>query len=109
MVSSSLASPHESRVDQLATMCAHLTEMPGVHDVPVGWCDHCLVSVPGVSSRIITNVDDIASSLKTNSKYITKRTPLTSLSSLSYVFEDVLKISGGQGLTTRRSNSNPFE
>eukprot|EP00973_Karenia_brevis_P071759 9971559-Karenia_brevis.AAC.1 len=42
--------------------------MPGVHDVPVGWCDHGLVSLPGVSSRIITNVDDAARSLKTNSK-----------------------------------------
>eukprot|EP00973_Karenia_brevis_P030408 4191994-Karenia_brevis.AAC.1 len=90
-------------------MCAHLTETPGVHDVPVGWCGHGLVSLPGVSSRIITDVDDIASSSKTNSKYITKRTPLTSLSSLLYVFEDVLRILDGQGWTTRRSNSNPFK
>eukprot|EP00973_Karenia_brevis_P075412 10474460-Karenia_brevis.AAC.1 len=90
-------------------MCAPLTELHGVHDVPMGWCDHGLLNLPGVSSRIITNVDDIASSLKTNSKYITKRTPLTSVSPPSYVFEDVHRILYGQGWTTRSATSNPFE
>eukprot|EP00973_Karenia_brevis_P070984 9863698-Karenia_brevis.AAC.1 len=37
-----ICTPSETRVAQVAALCASLTSLPGVHDAPVGWCDHGL-------------------------------------------------------------------